>query len=81
MADVGQRLGDQRELQEMYQSIPEVLRKLPTWSHFILTAYPNFERLVQREADRRRKLYNGRIECTYYQFHGPKPDDGREVRP
>ena len=26
-----------------------------------------------QEADRRRKLYNGRIECTYYQFFGPKP--------
>ncbi|MEM0924578.1 MAG: class I SAM-dependent methyltransferase [Planctomycetota bacterium] len=31
------------------------------------------ERVVGREADRRRKLYNGRIETAFYQFHGPKP--------
>ncbi|TWU42300.1 bifunctional 23S rRNA (guanine(2069)-N(7))-methyltransferase RlmK/23S rRNA (guanine(2445)-N(2))-methyltransferase RlmL [Novipirellula artificiosorum] len=64
---------EQRELDALYESIPHVLRKLPTWSHYLLTAYPRFERVVGRSADRRRKLYNGRIECTYYQFHGPKP--------
>jgi len=69
----GQRLGDGRDLESLYQSIPEVLRKLPTWSHFVLTSYPRFEAVVERPADRRRKLYNGRIECTYYQFHGPRP--------
>jgi 23S rRNA (guanine2445-N2)-methyltransferase / 23S rRNA (guanine2069-N7)-methyltransferase len=69
----GQRMGDLREAEQSHRSIPEVLRKLPTWSHFILTAFPDFERLIQKQADRRRKLYNGRIECTYYQFHGPKP--------
>ena len=69
----GQRLGADDELDTLYESIPEVLARLPTWSHYFLTAYPRFERAVGRQADRRRKLYNGRIECTYYQFHGPKP--------
>lgn len=69
----GQRLGEQDAAESLHRSIPEVLRKLPSWSHFILTAMPDFERLIQKTADRRRKLYNGRIECTYYQFHGPKP--------
>jgi 23S rRNA (guanine2445-N2)-methyltransferase / 23S rRNA (guanine2069-N7)-methyltransferase len=69
----GQRIGRDDELQSLYETIPDVLRKLPTWSHFVLTALPGFEQIVGRPADRRRKLYNGRIECTYYQFHGPKP--------
>ena len=69
----GERLANDQLLREVYESIPEVLRGLPTWSHFVLTAYPQFEQLLQKEADRRRKLYNGRIECTYYQFHGPTP--------
>lgn len=75
----GERLGEQWEWRELYESIPRVLRTLPTWSHFIITSYPDFESLIQRPADRRRKLYNGRIECTYYQFHGPRPGAGREV--
>ena len=70
----GKRLGeDDWELFELYRSIPEVLRHLPTWSHYFLTAFPGFEKTMGREADRRRKLYNARIECTYFQFHGPKP--------
>ena len=69
----GERIGEKNELRELYRSIPEVLRRLPTWSHFILTSFPQFESFIQKQASRRRKLYNGRIECTYYQFSGPKP--------
>ena len=72
----GERMGDTDDLEALYASMPLVLRRLKTWSHYILTAFPEFESLVGRPADRRRKLYNGRIECTYYQFYGPKP--GRE---
>ena len=50
----GQRIGD-RELAQLYRSIPEVLAKLPTWSHYFLTAYPGFETVVGRTADRRRQ--------------------------
>ena len=35
--------------------------------------YEAEEKIVQRKADRRRKLYNGRLEVCYYQFHGQKP--------
>ena len=75
----GQRIGEQRELDDLYRTLPIVLRGLPTWSHYVLTAYPDFEKVVGREADRRRKLYNGRIECTYFQFHGPKPHVEKEA--
>jgi 23S rRNA (guanine2445-N2)-methyltransferase / 23S rRNA (guanine2069-N7)-methyltransferase len=74
----GERLANDAQLKAIYQSVPEILRRLPTWSHFILTAYPGFERILEKQADRRRKLYNGRIECTYYQFHGPAPSAQKE---
>ncbi len=78
----GQRLGAEDDLDALYRAIPDVLRRLPTWSHYLLTAYPDFEKLIGQPAARRRKLYNGRIECTYYQFHGPHPqDDKREAAP
>ncbi|MDA0660929.1 MAG: bifunctional 23S rRNA (guanine(2069)-N(7))-methyltransferase RlmK/23S rRNA (guanine(2445)-N(2))-methyltransferase RlmL [Planctomycetota bacterium] len=53
--------------------IPQVLRRFPTWSHFLLSTHPEFERLVEKPADRRRKLYNDATCCTYYQYHGPPP--------
>jgi putative N6-adenine-specific DNA methylase len=49
-----------------------------TWSIYVLTSHPGFERFFRRRADRKRKLYNGRIECTYYQFFGPPPPGERK---
>lgn len=69
----GIRVGDERESIALHRRLPEVLRRLPTWSHYVLTARGDFEKLIGQQATRRRKLYNGRIECTYYQFLGPKP--------
>lgn len=69
----GERMGLDAEITALYRTIPLVLRRLPTWSHYLLTSRSDFEQLIGQQADRRRKLYNGRIECTLYQFLGPKP--------
>jgi 23S rRNA (guanine2445-N2)-methyltransferase / 23S rRNA (guanine2069-N7)-methyltransferase len=69
----GLRMGEEAEIEALYRSFPVVLRRLKTWSHFILSARPDLEQLVGQQADKRRKLYNGRIACTLYQFFGPKP--------
>lgn len=75
----GDRLGEASEVRELYRSMPAVLRRFKTWSHYILTSSRELEKLFGQKADRRRKLYNGPIECTYYQFIGPRP--GGKPRP
>jgi 23S rRNA G2445 N2-methylase RlmL len=75
----GGRSGEEKEVREVYRAMPGVFRKLPTWSFFILTARRDFEKVAGQSADRRRKLYNGDVECTYFQFLGPRP--GREEAP
>lgn len=77
----GERIGEEEEVIQLYRSMPEILRRLPTWSHYILAARRDFEQLIGQKADRRRKLYNGRIECTYFQFHGPRPPREDEAKP
>ncbi len=74
----GVRMGDEREVVAIYQTLPVVLRRLKTWSHFVLSARDDLEQLVGQPADRRRKLYSGQIACTYYQFFGPRPPRPRE---
>ena len=69
----GHRMGDAQEVLDLYKSFPLILRHLPTWSHYVLTAHPDFEQVLGQQANRRRKLYNGRIACQYFQFHGPRP--------
>ncbi|MCP4095345.1 MAG: bifunctional 23S rRNA (guanine(2069)-N(7))-methyltransferase RlmK/23S rRNA (guanine(2445)-N(2))-methyltransferase RlmL [Planctomycetaceae bacterium] len=72
----GERLEDQERLLGLYRSIPAIMQRLPTWSLFLITNMPKFEAIIQKSATRRRKLFNGRLECTYYQFLGPRPPRG-----
>ena len=68
----GERLGEKEDAEVIYREMKQVFAPLDTWSIYVLTSHPGFERIFDRKA-RRRKLYNGRIECTYYQFAGPPP--------
>lgn len=77
----GERLGEEREVSQLYRDMGELLRPLETWSHYILTAAASFEREFGRRADRRRKLYNARLPCTYYQYLGPKPPGEADATP
>lgn len=72
----GERIGEAEEVERLYRSMPTVLRRLKTWSHYLLAANPEFEALVGQGASKRRKLYNGRIECALYEFHGPRKGAG-----
>jgi putative N6-adenine-specific DNA methylase len=69
----GERVGDSESAEAIYDDMADAFAPLSTWSIYVLTSHPGFERHFRRRADRRRKLYNGRIECTYYQFFGPPP--------
>lgn len=69
----GERLGEQREAEALYREMRQVFAGLDTWSFYIITSHPDFERIFGRKADKKRKLYNGRIQCNYFQYYGPKP--------
>lgn len=69
----GERLGDKREVEDLYRKMGKVFKKLDTWSIYVITSNENFEKLYGKKADKKRKLYNGRIKVDYYQYYGPKP--------
>ncbi|MEI7835430.1 MAG: THUMP domain-containing protein, partial [Planctomycetota bacterium] len=76
----GERFNEGLDIQGIYRSMSEVFRRLPTWSFYILTS-ENLEAVLGQQASRRRKLYNGPIECTFFQFHGPRPGKGEVESP
>jgi len=41
------------------------------WQIYVITGYPDFEYCYGRQADKKRKLYNGMIPCTLYQYYKP----------
>ena len=64
----GERLGEIKQVEYLYREMAEVFKRLDNWSYYIITSHPTFERIFGRKADKRRKLYNGTLECQYYQF-------------
>lgn len=70
----GERIGERDEILRIYSDLRKLFEGNPTWSLYLITTDKDFEKLVfGRPADRRRKLYNGRLEVTYYQYYGTKP--------
>ncbi len=68
----GQRLGEEQAVLELYRELGQLSRALPTWGVHVLTAHAGFARAFGRPADKNRKLYNGRIQCYFYQYPGPR---------
>ncbi|MCY6485086.1 class I SAM-dependent RNA methyltransferase [Clostridium aestuarii] len=69
----GERLSEKEEVEKLYKDMGKVFKTLDTWSDFIITSYPEFEKCFGEKSTKNRKLFNGRIECYYYQYIGPKP--------
>ncbi|HLN64657.1 MAG TPA: class I SAM-dependent RNA methyltransferase [Symbiobacteriaceae bacterium] len=66
----GERLGERDEVEELYRAMGRAFKSLEEWSVFVITAHKEFEKFYGRRADKKRKLYNGRIECDLYQYLG-----------
>lgn len=66
----GERIGEKKATEQMYQSLGNVLKNYPSWSVYIITANENFEKLFGRKASKKRKLFNGFIRTDYYQYFG-----------
>jgi putative N6-adenine-specific DNA methylase len=68
----GERLGDKKEVEEMYHQLGKVLKNYPSWNVYILTANEKFENIFGKKATKKRKLFNGFIKTDYYQYFGSK---------
>jgi len=65
----GERLSDQKSARELYREIGLLLKRHPGWKLAVITADPAFERSFGRRADKKRRLYNGRLECEFYLYN------------
>ena len=79
----GERIGEQKQIAAIYSKYKKFFAENPSWSMFMVTTDKDIEtKVFGRKAYRRRKLYNGRLEVCYYQFHGKKlGDNGKAKQP
>ncbi len=70
----GERIGNKHDIAGIYSELNYKMSKNKTLSLYIITSDKSFEKSMKfKKSDRRRKLYNGRIETTYYQYYGERP--------
>jgi len=64
----GERLGDQKQCRILYHELYMLQQRHPTWRMCVISSDPAFERSFGKKAAKKRRLYNGRLECTVYLY-------------
>ena len=62
----GERMSDRESCRRLYRDLHSLLDRHPGWSLCAITSDPAFERSFGKRASAKRRLYNGRLECTFY---------------
>ena len=68
----GERIGDVEKIEDVYRHIVNLYKENEYWSVYLMTSFEGFEDLVDKKATKRRKLFNGYLETTFYQYFGKK---------
>ena len=74
----GERLEEKSALPELYREIGQAFGRLDSWSEYLISSYEDTERYIGKKADKKRKIYNGMLRTTLYQYLGPKPPKRKE---
>lgn len=68
----GERLMTREETEALYAAIGKSFATFSPWQMYIITSCESFERLFRRRADKTKRLYNGMIPCTLYEYFKPR---------
>ncbi len=66
----GERMLEKKEAQLLYGAFGAAMAKTEGWKTFVICSDADFERFYGRNADKRRKLYNGMLQCNLYMYFG-----------
>jgi len=64
----GERILEKQEAEALYRGFGKALAACPNWQLYLLSSHTEFERCFGRQADKKRKLYNGMIKCDLYMY-------------
>ena len=75
----GERLMEKAEAEELYRAFGAALKASENWSLYLLSSHTEFERCFGKQADKKRKLYNGMIKCDLYMYLNQSKKAAREL--
>ncbi len=64
----GERMLEQRSAQQLYRSFGRHVKFADGWKKYIISSEPEFEHYFGKQAAKKRKLYNGRLQCNVYMY-------------
>ncbi len=65
----GERIMERAEAEALYETFGKAVAALPAgWRISLLSSHTEFERTFGRQADKKRKLYNGMIKCDLFMY-------------
>lgn len=64
----GERLSDRKSCEKLYAEMKKLKLRHADAKMCVITAYIGFEKCTGMRAERKRRLYNGRLECEYMIF-------------
>ena len=64
----GERMLEQRGAQQLMRSFGRHLKFADGWKKYIISSEPEFEHYFGKQAAKKRKLYNGRLQCNVYMY-------------
>ena len=73
----GERMGEVAEAQKLYRAIGRRWKPATGWSKLIISSDPEFEYFFGAKAQKKRKLYNGRLQCYIYEYFAEREARGK----
>ena len=64
----GERMLERESAQQLMRAFGQHLRGAKGWKEYIISSEAEFEHFFGRQAKKKRKLYNGRLQCNVYMY-------------
>ncbi len=65
----GERIMERREAEALYRAFGKAWEKFTDgWKLYLLSSHTEFERTFGKQADKKRKLYNGMLKCDLFMY-------------
>ena len=65
----GERIMEKEQAEQLYRGFGAAWRGTENWQLYLLSSHTEFERCFGRQADKKRKLYNGMIKCDLFMYY------------
>jgi len=65
----GERIMEKQEAEALYRGFGKAYAQSDNWQLYLLSSHTEFERCFGRQADKKRKLYNGMIKCDLFMYY------------